>query len=312
MSLENFNQLTDEGPTKAEKMSLFEARLQPYIDLHSLENDDRICIYDLVTLKGGDERVENLFQNISRHGFIADELRKDPNILAMAFSCLSEKMFERSEDAEALIHNIKARQGEIAKDSEERRERVMSNPYATEDEYRLGTFGESLESQAREAVFLLEKKGYNPMESGFNDLALGSQYIGIEKTDGVDSNMIIEALNMVRTPQETGLLKMRISKIHIVNCDDRIQIVLIPKDKKMSLDFWKPILHNIAYLLPDISDKNGRHRNIDNGHQGVTFRETQDNIRQGRNAWLRDGLAFVDGKVVPMSYQDFMKISQIS
>jgi len=23
----------------------------------------------------------------------------------------------------------------------------------------------------------------------------------------------------------------------------------------MSLDFWKPILHNIAYLLPDISDK---------------------------------------------------------
>ena len=308
MSLEVQNQFEDVKAIRLEKIRAFSKRLRPFVNLEEQEEWARDCTADLVTLDSGDERVENLFSNLSNSEYIRDVLQRDPSIFYMIFERLSKKIFDNQKDLENMVYNIEERVAEIGRNQEARYERILRDPYASDAEYKLGAYKESLESQVREAVFILQSKGYAPMESGFYDAVTGTQYIGITKTEGVSREVIRKAIFTYHTPQQDSLITNWLSKIRIVEHKDRVQIFFTPIDAKLSLDSWRPVLNNIAGILPDLHVESQDVANSNNFEFGVRFREAQDKIKRGENAWLGDGLAFVNGKVTPMTFEDYSEL----
>lgn len=308
MTIENLNKAPEKSLAEEQKMSLFAERLAPYADLQSQEDWVKDCTRDIVVLKGGDTRVENFFQNIEKNQHAQLMIRNNPEYFFMILYGLSEEKFNNPEDIEVVLHNMKERVDEVSTNRSERRKRIISNPYATDEEYRLGVYKESLESQVRDAVFTLLEKGYMPIESGFDHATQGSQYIGIEKISKIEHLKIFTDSNEKNFPEQMALVKRHISKIQFKVLDDCIQIILIPRDRILSLKTWKLVLDNVAYLLPDLSKSEVNNTHSSNGIQGTDFRDVQDDIKKGENTWLNDDLAFVDGKVTEMSYKDFVEL----
>jgi hypothetical protein len=60
-------------------------------------------------------------------------------------------------------------------------ERIRSNPTPTEEENRFGCFIEMLEPQVREAVFELNRRGYQTFMSGFNGRSPEEQFINLNE-----------------------------------------------------------------------------------------------------------------------------------
>ncbi len=236
------------------------------------------------------EYLENFFANLEKSNDLLMALRESPEIFNIIFHYTSHGILENQDEFESLIFNARERGREKQRNDQEKHQRILENPFATDQEYRLGTYKESLENQVRDAVLKLQEKGYLPMGSGFDNLVLGSQLIALNKEDGV-AQTITDAL---RQHNLNALVK---------TSRDQIHIIFLPKNRKMSLEEWKRLWDSLAYCLPDISVVKGK-RNSDNGNQGTIFREIQDKIKEGKNSRLGSGLAFVDGKVVPMTYQE--------
>lgn len=204
------------------------------------------------------------------------------------------------------MHNVKERQNEIAKNNAEKYERIISNPYASDEEYQIGAYRESIETQVRDAVFDLQKKGYLPMESGYNDLITGSQYIGINKEVSINGQAMADSINKNLKKETKNLF----SEVSVQDYEDRLQIILVPKVRIMPLSAWKLAWDEVVSCIPALNDSLLMNKNSENGVQGGRFRDAQDKIRRGEDAWLNGepGLAFVGGKVARMTYDDFTNI----
>lgn len=252
-----------------------------------------------------DEEFKNFFKNISKSDILRTALlTTDSEILGTLSDKLMSKVYVDPNQIEDMVHNATERREEKFRNNIDKYERIFSNPLASAEEYEAGIYRESIEHQVRDAVFELQKKGYSPIESGFMDIDTGSQYIGINKEESVDAQVIADSFNKKLDEKNKKLF----SEILVKEYDDRVQIILIPKIKTMPLGVWKFVWDDVASCIPEAKDSLQSKKNNDNGNQGRDFRGTQDQIKEGRDAWLAPGLAFVDGKVVPMSYKDFIKI----
>lgn len=255
---------------------------------------------------------EIYLKNVNASEAARSLIENHPDYFDHLFYLLSERALS-PEEMGALAHNFQERQGEVSKNEKDRHDRIVANPLATDEEYALGAYAESIESQVRDAVFDLQKKGYLPMESGFLDLVEGSQYIGIVNREGVNPENIKDSLVNPLDDDIKKLFQLLLKKISVDVLDKqgRIQIVLVPKEQELTLTEWKKIWDYVAHCVPEIKDKQSNMES-DNGSQGVEFREAQNKIKDGKNAWLRSNLAFVNGKVVSMSYQDFINLEKSS
>lgn len=220
---------------------------------------------------------ENIFKNVSNNQSLREEIRRGGPAIEHLVAVAGDKEFS-SEEIAALIFNNNERQSVLQKNQQELKERTANNPLATDEEYRLGTYVEAIEPQVRDAVFDLLKKGYSPVESGFFDLSVGSQYIGIQKNEGIDSARIVEAINKNFNEDD----KKVFSESFVKEYNDRIQIVLVPKIRTIPLGTWRLFWNSLVSSLPDISSESNNMVVINNGLQGKRFRENQDRLRQSR------------------------------
>ncbi len=229
---------------------------------------------------------ERYLNNLNNNPELSALVEKYPDDFDHIFEYVGYRDFD-SKKTETFVKSFEVRKAEVLKNQEELNTRIKDNPRATEEEYEAGTFKESLERQVREAVFELKKKGYKPFESGFFNLEFGSQYIGIRDED-VDFEILKKNLK---------------GFADVIKFDDRIQIFFIPwRDE--SMDDLKNHWNKIISMVPPV-ESSSEEKNINNGLQGVAFRQEQDDVRSGKNTWLRHNLAYIDGKVVEMSYADF-------
>ena len=206
-------------------------------------------------------------------------IENHPDYFDHLFYLLGDKVLSPEEIA-VLEHNFRERQGEISKNEKDRQARIIANPQATDEEYELGAYAESIEFQVRGAVFDLQKKGYRPMESGFLDLAEGSQYIGIVNGEGVNPENIMDSIVNPVDEDIKKLFQLVLKDVYLNVLDKhgRIQVVLVPKDKELTLAEWKKIWDYVAQCIPDIKNRQSK-KDIDNGSQGAEFRETQNKLR---------------------------------
>lgn len=246
--------------------------------------------------------VKNIRENISRSQAFLEALHTEPEIFDDLFWHVGGQSLEDPKDIEDLVHNVIVRSKEILRNQKERNNRILANPIATEEEYRLGRWKELLESQVRGAVLELEKRGYQPYASGFDDLAEGSQSIWFNKTSSVNVGQIDDVLHMKISEQ----IASKIFQLSIIDDEDTFKIEIIPKDRALSLNEWKIVWDNIAPLVPELEQGEGSDK-IFNGTQGDDFREAQDKVKQGKSAWLEYGLAYVGGKVIEMPQGDYVK-----
>jgi hypothetical protein len=130
----------------------------------------------------------------------------------------------------------------------------------------------------------------------------GSQYVGIETDPAIDLKLLEKSFD----GKFDALSKISIRQVG--NRTQRIQIVLYPKDEMMSLKDWKEIWDGIGEALPEIQTQK---QMSENGRQGKEFREAQDKIKQGKDAWLSQGVAFVGGRAKRMSQNDFKRIEEL-
>lgn len=73
-------------------------------------------------------------------------------------------------------------------------QRQMENPYPTDEECRIGRFLEQLEYQVRDAVLVLNRKGYRTEQSGFSSIRHDEQFLTIDL--GADEILISQLLSM--------------------------------------------------------------------------------------------------------------------
>ena len=258
-------------------------------------------------------------KNVSDHTVLRDVLRENPELFNTLFSKTSNVVIEDKRIMAVLVNTARERSREIHKNEEGVYKRMLKNPEASEEEYRLGRYREQIESQVRDAVFKLLEKGYTPFESGFDELHDASQYIGMSLDSLTESD--ISALKKSLEGKFKGL-----SNISVTNEGGRLSICLYPENKLMTLFGWKIVWDTVSDSIPEIKERQNTTLNIDNGRQGKTFREVQDKIRARKNVWLSteanfndelytldgkhvyNGLALVDGKTIRMAREDFLKI----
>lgn len=218
---------------------------------------------------------ENVLKNVSKNQTLREEISKGGAAVEHLLYELGIKNYDNPDVVAALIFNNNERQRVIEKNQQELNDRIANNPRATEEEYRLGAYVEAIEPQVSDAVFELLRKGYSPFESGFLDLATGSQYIGLRKDSTINFAHITDEINKNFSEED----KKVFSRIRIEEQENRIQIILVPKVRTMSLGAWRLFWNALADSMPDISNELSKNAVIDNGLQGKRFRENQDKLR---------------------------------
>lgn len=232
-----------------------------------------------------DSEKQYFIDNVSSSPEIKKFVDENPDHFDLIFGYLGRKSYD-ADQFKYLLKNLFFRENEKRKNEEELFERVKNKPVAAKEEYILGTYRESIETQARDAVFEFQRKGYKTFESGFGNLVSGAQYIGIRK-EGVNIDALRNSLPKYAT---------------LIESKDRFQIIFNTR-RDSTTEELKEDWDDLASNIPESELKDDEP--IDNGLQGVNFREAQDKIKKGENTWLRSGLAYVDGEVVEMSYDDF-------
>lgn len=132
------------------------------------------------------------------------------------------------------------------------RERKQNNPIPTIEELKMGCFIEQIEPQVRDAVMILRKKGYDTVESGFDDLNKWDQFFHIKnvKKENINKNKFEEIRSTIK-----GKYKMDLGIIFSEG--DEVYINITP-DKDLGIvnmhDF-KIVLDDVANMIPSISHK---------------------------------------------------------
>jgi hypothetical protein len=148
------------------------------------------------------------------------------------------------------------------------RKRMIEEPIATEEEYELGVYKEGLESQVRDAVCALHKKGYKTFESGFREKKDNrDQYIGMyNKKVSLPSSVI----NYFKEKQFT---------ISVIKESDRTVINIHPEnDNAVTVEDWKVIWDDLADKLPVAEEEDFDDVKIYGLHK--RFRDRQNTLRK--------------------------------
>jgi hypothetical protein len=147
------------------------------------------------------------------------------------------------------------------------KEREGSNPIATEEEYDLGTYVESLETQVRDAVLALQKKGYKTFQSGFREKEGDRrQYI-----DMYNKKMNLPE-SFIKSFEEKGF------GISLISDSDRTTIYITPlNDRPITLDEWKKMWDEFAENIPEAREED--FSDISSYSLHAKFREKQDLLR---------------------------------
>ncbi len=149
------------------------------------------------------------------------------------------------------------------------KEIIVSPEVATDEEYELGTYFDSLEPQVQDAVRAIQKKGYETFQSGFSEKNKRDQFF-----DFYDRNIHIPE-RFVEKCREKGI------EVTIEQFDDRTTVTFHPFNANaVRLSEWKETLDSFAESLPE-SDKQmaPNMKRYNNYHN---FRTEQDNIKRSR------------------------------
>lgn len=118
--------------------------------------------------------------------------------------------------------------------------RKKENPIPTTEELMLGCYIEQIEAQTRSSVLTMRSKGYDTVQSGFYDVAKGSQFFDIyEDTQSQVPDALID--EMLQKFEVTITVKRSLL--------DRTDIILTPKQYK-DISEWKEALDYFADAIP--------------------------------------------------------------
>ncbi len=216
-----------------EKSPLKAKIINYYSDFNRLQNELRIVFKDL----NEDEinkKIEEVEEKLNDKTFFIEHY---------------QKTFERTE----VFNNIKYR--------------MMENPLATQEEYDLGVYKEGLETQVRDACFLLQKKGYKTFESGFR-----------EKEDNRDQYIGMYNKNIDIPKSIVDYFEEKQFEISVIHHDDRTVINIHPENANaVTLDEWKTIWNDLAEKLPVAKEEDFSYNKKYSLH--TSFRQRQDKLR---------------------------------
>jgi hypothetical protein len=234
---------------------------------------------------------DRLIDNLKTFPAIAEYIKEDPHAFAMIAKECSGRKLVNEKEVEALLHNTTLAIEEMIRDASQVRERLLQSPVATDEEYRLGAYKESIVSSLRDAVFVLAEKGYAPVASGFKEYRTGSQYLCLDLEPRKDYLPLFKALEDLKG----WSFEARQGKIYIT---------VTPSDPKMAPDAWKALWDDIARRAPQLP---GEKAFCDSGLSGRRFRKAQMSMKNKENTYLGSGLSFVDGRVIRMGESRFVK-----
>ncbi len=150
-----------------------------------------------------------------------------------------------------------------------RREYMSEDRLATDEEYSLGVYSDTLESQVRDAVFSAYKKGYITFQSGFKEKTDRDQFM-----DFYNKNISIPA-DMLTYLQGLSI------EVKVEHFDDRTTIALHPTgDGPMRLAQWKEVWDALIESLPPADSEMVPHMKLYEEHR--IFQEKQDSFFQNK------------------------------
>lgn len=148
-----------------------------------------------------------------------------------------------------------------------RRELETSSRAPTKEEYELGAYIDVLESQVKNAVLVLQKKGYRTFQSGFREQTMRDQFI-----DFYTKNIVVP-----ETAQK--YLKERGVEVQIESFDDRTTLTLHPvREGAIRLAEWKEMWDTLALALPVAGGETVSGARVTGEH--ANFRKKHDVLRK--------------------------------
>lgn len=149
-----------------------------------------------------------------------------------------------------------------------------------------------MEPQVSDAVFVLRKKGYDTFQSGFDDLADGSQFLDFNLEENMHDPDTLKAV--FEDEQVKNLLEKDHVHAEAKIFKDRLTLAFTPENPHMTLEEWKKVFDSFAETLPDRGQSAPPPTRLGSYE---TFLERQKKLRSGEKTYLGYGLEF-DGKSV--------------
>lgn len=115
---------------------------------------------------------------------------------------------EKGVDEETIETSIalqRLRKEVHASQEHEQIQRVEENSTPTPEELSLGAYAEMIEPQVRDALFMIRKKGYNTVSSGFNDMNIQSIYFSERIADALSPQTIKKIEEVGAEVKENGI-----------------------------------------------------------------------------------------------------------
>ncbi len=226
-------------------------------------------------------------KKIDENEWLAEQVREHPVILERIEE-VGEKIFNFPELLSAFVEEVllKEEADNISRTS--LKNRLETEPLASDEEIEAGVYWENLEPQVKEAIINLRRKNYNTFESGFESYRLGAreQFFSIFKG----------ATPLTISEQAINIMKAKGITIRIENDQtDRNSLFMI-SDKKMTLGDWQEIWNLVAEILPAME------KAIDLPEQAVefqkNFKEKQKRLRLGESVYIAYDFWLEGGKLV--------------
>jgi len=153
-----------------------------------------------------------------------------------------------------------------------RRKLVSQDRLATDEEYKLGTYIDVLESHIRDAVIAAQRKGYLTFQSGFKEKSERDQFM-----DFYNKEIVIPE-NILKYLQGQSV------EIRIENFDDRTTLSLHPKgNDPIRLGKWKEIWDTLIDSLPPANSETVPNMKLYREHSD--FRKKQDSLKNKGGSW---------------------------
>ncbi|MBP6912350.1 MAG: hypothetical protein KBB86_00255 [Candidatus Pacebacteria bacterium] len=177
-------------------------------------------------------------------------------------------MEEFTQNNNEVIHELEQTQREAERLgwNDRIKKRIAENPIATETEYQLGIYKEGLEYQVRDAVFLLNEKGYKTFQSGFHETKLRNQFV-----DMYNKNFTIPE-SMINYFKDKGF------NVSVESFEDRSTLSVAPTTQDtVTLEDWKTFWDDFAEKIPPAEPEDLSH--IKDYSLAIDFRKYQDSLK---------------------------------